>query len=116
MNTTQTKTGSKMVQIVIAWADTDAVIAKEGRVDLGERHQFRTVIVGKACMWLNDGTDRDVVFATAYAAGQNEEDDYQDGQYVPRATTVRKMRVFTYPTTEKDPLGRAKRDVVKGAK
>ena len=99
------------VSIVIAWADEDAVIAKEGRVDLGERHQFRAVIVGKSAMWLNRGTAEDVAKAEAYAARENGSEDYDGSRYVPRGETVRRMHVFVYPVTEKDPMGRAKRDV-----
>lgn len=99
--------------VVVAWADTDAVIVKQGRVDIGERHTFKDVVIGKACIWKNVGEQSDVAKAFEYAAKENADETYEDGRYVTRAETIRRMYVFTYPTTEKDPLARARRDVVK---
>jgi len=48
-------------------------------------------------MWKNRGDAKDLAKARAYAAEQSSD---------------RPHRVFTYPTSERDPLGRAKRDVV----
>jgi hypothetical protein len=47
-------------------------------------------------MWLRDGDDIDVRKASAHAAKQT---DYS-------------VAVFTYPKGERDPLGKAKRDLV----
>lgn len=86
------------VQIVVAWADV--AMEWDGRPyarDMGARPGMRAVTIGKACMWLNRGTDGDVEKAKAYAA------------------TKPGYRVFVYPTSERDPLGRAKAAVVAAA-
>lgn len=51
-------------------------------------------------MWLNSGTEADVKKATDYATKEKDH----------------KVLVFTYPKSERDPLGRAKKDVMKRAK
>jgi hypothetical protein len=81
------------MQIVIAWAEDDQVIVKQGRIDIGERHVFKTVPKPMACMWLNNGNERDVEKARAYAA--------KSGHVV-----------FCY-TEEADPLATARADILK---
>lgn len=98
---------SERKTIVIAWTEPEAEIEREGRVDLGERHKFLYVLRGRAAMWRNEGTEEDVHKAEQYAARENAQ--LIDG--VPRGDTTQRMRVFVYPTTEKEPLERARRDV-----
>ncbi len=74
--------------------------------DLGHRPQMRIERVAVACMWLNVGTEKDVEKARAYCASASSRVTTD-----PDAT----RHAFVYPTTEKDPLGRAKRDVLKKA-
>lgn len=80
------------MQIVIAWVEQDQVIVKQGQTDLGESHKFKTVPKPVACMWLNNGKDRDVLKAKAFAEKEGKS-------------------VFCY-RGERDPLGKAKQDVL----
>ena len=83
--------------VVIAWQEDArrAVDWDTTRVDLGERPQWEDIKVPKAVVWVRTGTQADVVKAEAHAATL----DYP-------------ARVFTYPSKEKDPLGRARQDIV----
>lgn len=83
-----------MLTIVLARVEQDQVVVKQGRIDLGERHTFASVDRPVAMIWLNAGDAADVERAQTYAR-QND--------YV----------VFTYPTTEPEPLQRARLDVLK---
>lgn len=83
------------MQIVIAWTEDEQVVIKHGRTDVGERHVFKTVPKPMACMWLNNGNERDVEKARAYAA--------QNGHVV-----------LCY-TAERDPLATARADILKTA-
>jgi hypothetical protein len=87
-----------MTTIVLAWTEVGAEVVRQRRVDLGESPIMREVIIPHAAVWLNKGTLLDVAKAQAYAARE----------------TDKAIRVLTYPTTERDPLGRAKADVLKG--
>lgn len=85
------------MQIVLARLDEDTVIAEHGQLDIGRPHRFKAVPKPIAAMWLSEGGDAtDLEKCRAYVLKIN------DG-----------WRVFTYPQTEKDPLGRAKADVSK---
>ena len=79
--------------IVIAWTEETQVLVKEGQVDLGRPHIFKTVQLPKACIWLNKGTDSDAAKAREYAAKEGR-------------------TVFCYDG-ERDPLMRAKQDVLR---
>lgn len=84
--------------IVVAWTTQD--MRHDGKPfasDLGRRPGLVEVTVPHACMWLNRGGEDDVLKATAYALAQD-----------PVA------RVYVYPTSERDPLGKAKADVLAG--
>jgi hypothetical protein len=83
------------MQIVLAWLDEDCVMVQEGQRDIGRQHKFKTVPKPMACMWLNKGTAADLVKAQAYAA--------KDGR-----------TVFRYER-EKEPLQRARADILKTA-
>lgn len=92
---------SDEVAIVIAWPDVEHV--HDGQpyaADLGTRPRMVAIPTGRAVMWLRRGTLRDVERAEEYAAEMRREDP-------PRLA-----RVFVYETSERDPLGRARRDVV----
>lgn len=84
------------MQIVLARLDETQEIEKLGRADVGECHTFRTVKVPVSCMWLKRGTKDDKARAERFA-------------------TTEGYRVFCYEG-EKDPLGRARRDVQKSPK
>lgn len=79
--------------IVLARVEEDRVIVKHGRTDLGEQHKFKTVPKPIACVWLLNGKESDVEKARNYAASEG-------------------YTVFCYEA-ERDPLGKAKRDILK---
>lgn len=81
------------MQIVLARVDEDFKVVRERRTDLGERPDMERVDKPVAMMWKNDGDAADVEKAKAYAATEG-------------------YTVFTYKG-ERDPLGRAKRDVLR---
>jgi hypothetical protein len=85
------------VTIVLAWVVPDFEVVRERRRDLGERPEMKEIKVPKAVVWLKSGDDADIEKAKAYASKETE---YE-------------IAVFTYPTSEKDPLGKAKREVLK---
>lgn len=85
------------MRIVLAWVIEDFEVVRQRRTDLGERPELKKIDVAKAAMWLNSGTEDDLEKAKKYAAKQT---DYQ-------------IVVMTYPTKERDPLGHAKKDVLK---
>lgn len=78
-----------MIQIVIAWTEEEVQIVRARRTDLGERPVTRSVQSPRAAMWLISGTDEDLTRARAWAAREGK-------------------TVFTFPTTEPDPLGQAR--------
>lgn len=80
------------MQIVLARVDEDWRVVRARRTDLGERPVMEQVDKPVTIMWLNDGDAADVEKAKAYA----ETEGYT---------------VFTYKG-ERDPLARAKRDVL----
>ena len=93
------------VQIVIAWLVEEVRFSgKPYAADLGERPKMETVRDARACMWLNAGTEVDVEKARKYAAS-----DVSRSSTDPDAT----RHVFVFQKTEKDPIGRAKREVLK---
>ncbi len=85
--------------IVVAWT-TDAVEIdpkqKAWRHDLGARPKMSDVKEARAAIWLNKGTQADLVKATTWVT-----------KGYPGSG-----RVFVYPTTEKDPLGRARKEII----
>ena len=91
----------KPVTIVVAWTEGTQELApgqKSWRHDLGERPKFVDVKKPHAAVWTNQGTAADVAKAHEYV----------------RKTNPGTGRVMVYPTTEKDPLGRARKDVLEG--
>jgi hypothetical protein len=85
----------KKLTIVIAWVMVEFEVVKARRTDLGEAPVLKQVLVSKAVMWLNRGTEKDLEKAKVYARSQKDQ----------------RIAVFTYPTTERDPLGRAKKEI-----
>lgn len=84
------------VTIVLARIEIEQKIVRHGRIDLGERHALADVPVPVAIRWLQSGSKADIRAAEAYAAANG-------------------CKVFTYPTTEPNPLDRARDDIMKGA-
>lgn len=84
------------VTIVLARIEMTKKIVKHGRIDLGEPHTLEDVPVPVAVRWLQSGGTADIQAAQKYAA----DNGYQ---------------VFTYLTSEPDPLGRARNHVMKKA-
>jgi hypothetical protein len=81
------------MQIVIAWTEEEQTLVKAGRSDLGERHTFRTIQSPRVAMWVNDGTKLDLELAGRYASANGH-------------------RVFCYDAKERNPLARARRDIL----
>ncbi len=92
---------TKPVTIVVAWTEDTQELApgqKAWRHDLGERPKLVDVKKPHATVWTNRGTPADLTKAYEYS----------------RKTNPETGRVMVYPTTEKDPLGRARKDVLEG--
>ena len=84
------------MQIVIAWAeDTTEWDGKLYARDRGAQPTMRPVRLARACMWLRHGTALDVEKARIYASAEG-------------------YRVFAFDAAERDPLGVAKRAVLRG--
>lgn len=89
--------------IVIAWRTIERVFdGKPFAQDLGGFPGMKEVAVGHAAVWVSKGTESDIAKAQAYCDAENAKPD----------TAPRK--VLVYPASEKDPLGRAKRDIITG--
>ena len=84
------------VTIVLARIEIEQKIVKHGRIDLGELHTLADVQVPVAIRWLQSGSKADNRAAETYAAANG-------------------YKVFTYSTTEPNPLDRARADIMKGA-
>lgn len=86
---------AKRFIVVLAWAEKDG-LKETGRFVERDRNYFPEYEFdwkGRAAVWVNGGTCQDVVKAKAHAA---QETSYQ-------------IYVFTYPTDEPEPLGKAKK-------
>ncbi len=83
------------VTIVLARIEIEQKIVKHRRIDLGERHTLADVQVPVVIRWLQSGGKADIRAAKTYAAANG-------------------YKVFTYPTTEPNPLDRARDDIMKG--
>lgn len=81
-------------QIVLARKEQSFRPVGTARVDLGERPQMEAYDVGVAMMWLLSGDEKDVEKAKRYASTEG-------------------YTVLLYPTDERDPLTRARRDILK---
>lgn len=82
--------------IVLASLVEDYKVVSDEGYDLGRKKKVETYLRPVALVWKLNGGPADVAKARAYA----EQEGY---------------KVFLYPVTEDDPLGRAKRDVKKTA-
>jgi hypothetical protein len=100
----------KAGQVVLAWTRETAELVDPHltRIDLGEWHKTRPVREGLAVMWARHGTEADVEKAKAHAAKEQSAADHD-----PLYATGTGYRVFVYPLSEKDPLGRARREVLR---
>lgn len=95
------KTKAEQVAIVVAWTVEDVVsIGPDRGADLGRRREVKTGPVARAAMWLNRGTQGDVAAAEAYARTVDSHD--------------RPAQVYVYPTSERDPLGMARKAIMAG--
>ena len=84
--------------ITIAWANIVRRPASDPgtvRVDIGHRVPMMDVAEPRAVVWVSAGTAADVAKAEAHAA------------------TIDGAQVFTFPTTEPDPIGRSKEKIRK---
>lgn len=89
------------VTIVVAWTEDTQEIApgqRPWRHDLGERPKLVQAKKAHAAMWRNRGGRADIDKAHAYSRKENPDTG----------------KVYVYPVTEKDPLGRARRDILAG--
>lgn len=85
---------TKKHTIVLAKAEENREV--DGRTWLGaERLKWKDVDAAKALMWRNKGTEEDIETAHRFADAEG-------------------YTVFVYPTTERDPLGRAKKEILTG--
>jgi|GEM_PF-3921163 len=98
-------------QIVVAWKvdSSEIVDPHRTRVDLGESYKTRPKVESQAAMWVRSGTAVDVEKAEVYARREAA-----SAAKDPRSATGYGHRVFVYPATEKDPLGRARKEVLRG--
>ena len=82
--------------IVLARIEDDFEVVARGRVDIGERHKTREVKVGRALIWRKGVTESKLANELVKAEEFAKADGYE---------------VFAFPSTEKDPLNRAKREI-----
>lgn len=87
-------------RIVVAWTEMTGFRPTGGMVmrDLNWFPEYEVCRVAKAAMWTNKGTSADIEKAEAYIT--TEKRDRPD------------IAVLVYPVGEKDPLGRAKREML----
>jgi len=94
------KLAAPSFKVVYARAEEDFVVGRERRRDLGERPEMIPVTVGKAGMWSGKTPEPKLAETLAKATAYGDKEGY---------------RIFVYPSSEKDPLGRARREVVANA-
>jgi hypothetical protein len=83
--------------IVLAWAeDTFVHDGMPYQADLGHAPRMVPCRKTSAAVWLNAGGAADLAKANAYAAADKDKQVY----------------VYTFPCAEKDPLGRARKQVL----
>jgi len=93
------------VTVVVAWAvETVVFDGRSYAADLGARPGVRKASEARACIWLNRASPADVECAKTYAAKENTKRSEGEGP----------ISVFVYPTSEKNPLDRARREVLLG--
>jgi hypothetical protein len=80
--------------IVLGKLVTELEVTSTDGYDLGKRPKTREVKRPQTIMWLREGTYEDVLKAQAHAKSE----DY---------------KVFLYITSESDPLGQAKKELMK---
>ena len=85
-----------MQTIVVAWREETALVptGRMTRFDgVNYRPEYRTDWEGKAAMWLRKGTEADIQKAKAHAAKEG-------------------WTVYTFPTSERQPLEKAKQAIL----
>lgn len=82
--------------IVLVRIEMETVVAGSYRHDLGEAPKLSQIARARALVWLRSGDDYDLEKAKVFATREG----YQ---------------VRVYPTTERDPLGRAKTEALRAA-
>ena len=82
----------ELFTIVLAKMKSDFVIEEYGRIDIGEPHKYKEVFYPVSLIWINEGTNQDLLKAKVFA----EENGYN---------------VFIYDINEADPIKRAKEDL-----
>lgn len=84
--------------IVLSRLLDDFEIVGKARIDAGESHKTRDIKVARALVWRRNVKDHALPAELLKA-----QEAAKDGGY----------SVFVYPSTERDPLNRAKRDLLK---
>lgn len=92
-------TKNENITIALAWTVPDFVVVKEGRRDLGERPTLRETVKPVSLIWINKGDQKDIDKAEKYI--QKNAVDYNN------------LTLLVYPSTEKDVLGKSKKDLMR---
>lgn len=96
-------TNTKHTTIVLAWVTMTGVRLTGRTLDrYGLERETEAAPEARACTWLLEGTAEDVAKATAHLSRE--------------ARDAVRAQVYTYPTSEADPLGRARRAIMKGVR
>ena len=95
------KSAGQALQIVLAKIYDDFEVTQRGRVDLGERHKTRDLKVARALMWKKKVTPANLAAEVAKAEAFARSEDY---------------RVYVYPSSDRDSLNHAKRDLLRDLK
>jgi hypothetical protein len=96
------------VQIVIAHLEEDARCIDPRRGDLGESPIMERFLKPVACMWLRRGTGADIDKANAYVRTLASD-------AIGQGIGNQRWSVLVYPTSERDPLGKAKAEIMTAA-
>lgn len=95
----KSKPKTEFITVVLAWLVPDFIVVKEGRRDLGERPTIKETVKAASVIWINKGTEVEIESAKRHI--ERTAKDYDQ------------ITFFVYPTSERDPLGRAKADLLK---
>jgi hypothetical protein len=87
--------------IVLAWKAEDFKVIKPGQSDIGIPAKIQKIEIGKSAIWLDRGSNEDLEKANSYA---NRPESIGG---------IPGTKVFTYPLSEKNPLERARKDILK---
>ena len=89
-----------MIQIVLAWTDMSGLEATGRQIvkDMNYFPEFKPCVKAHAAMWLSKGTEADIEKARRHL--ESIKGDYLSA------------RVFVYPREEKQPLERARKEIL----